>query len=116
MSQLDLASAEQKLNDPALLTELLMLLSESFPKDWAQLKAAVESDDWALAGKVAHSLKGVVPLFSHDSLTQCLISFEGMISAKESIEKRIEKFHVLSVYMNQFEAELRSWLFKQIAS
>ncbi|MFM2083688.1 MAG: hypothetical protein RLY95_506 [Pseudomonadota bacterium] len=112
--QLDIQHAEKNLGDPQLMSEMLGMLNQSFGDDLKKLTAAMGSSDWATAKTISHNMKGILPLFCHTALAECLVDFYSTLTTEESLDSTTKKFHILRPSLEKFESELRNWCAKQV--
>jgi hypothetical protein len=78
------------------------------------LTAAMGSSDWATAKTISHNMKGILPLFCHTALAECLVDFYSTLTTEESLDSTTKKFHILRPSLEKFESELRNWCAKQV--
>ena len=112
--QLDIQHAEKNLGDPQLMSEMLGMLNQTFGDDLRALTAAMGSSDWATAKTISHNMKGILPLFCHTALAECLVDFYSTLTTEESLDSTTKKFHLLRPSLEKFESELRNWCAKQV--
>jgi signal transduction histidine kinase/FixJ family two-component response regulator len=112
--QLDIQHAEKNLGDPQLMSEMLGMLNQTFGDDLRALTAAMGSSDWATAKTISHNMKGILPLFCHTALAECLVDFYSTLTTEESLDSTTKKFHILRPSLEKFESELRNWCAKQV--
>ncbi len=111
--QLDIQHAEKNLGDPKLMSEMLGMLNQTFGDDLRALTGAMGSSDWATAKTISHNMKGILPLFCHTALAECLVDFYSTLTTEESLDSTTKKFHILRPSLEKFESELRNWCAKQ---
>jgi signal transduction histidine kinase/CheY-like chemotaxis protein/HPt (histidine-containing phosphotransfer) domain-containing protein len=113
--QLDIQHAEKNLGDPQLMSEMLEMLNQTFGDDLKKLTAAMGSSDWATAKTISHNMKGILPLFCHTALSDCLVDFYSTLTTEETLDSTTKKFHILRPSLEKFESELRNWCAKKQA-
>lgn len=111
--QLDLQHAEKNLGDLQLMADMLKLLNETFGADLKKLTAAIGASDWGTAKTISHNMKGILPLFCHTALSECLVDFYSILTTNESSDTVSKKFHMLRPSLEKFDSELKIWCTKQ---
>jgi HPt (histidine-containing phosphotransfer) domain-containing protein len=106
---LDLKTVAESLGDDALVSELLCLLHDRLPDDWAAFEKSLNENQISPAVGIIHSIKGTVPMFS-DKQTTSLINLmeEGLRTQGLSGEVK-ELFLSLQLRMQRFILELGQW-------
>ncbi len=103
----DLGKAqEQAGGDQELLKEIIGIYCAEYPKQLLQIQQALDKNDLAAVGEVAHTVKGAVGNFGAKPAFEAAFCLEKIGKSKE-LSKAPGAFRALKEKLEQLEQELK---------
>ncbi len=97
---------EQVGGDRELLKEITNIYCEEYPKQLLQIQQAMDKNDAAAVGEVAHTIKGAVGNFGAKSAFEAALYLEK-IGKSGKLSETLSAFGALKEKLEQLEQELK---------
>ncbi len=106
---LDLTRAQEFAVQPGQLRELVVTFEQSLAQEMANIQAGLAAEDALKVEYALHALKGFMPLFAAEPLSQAMTDLYQS-SREQPLDEVIPKFTALVPNLNLLLAEVRTWL------
>ena len=97
---------EQVGGDRELLKEIVDIYCQEYPKQLSRIQQAIDKNDTATVGEVAHTVKGTVGNFGAKSAFEAALSLEK-IGKNGKLSETLSAFGALKEKLEQLEQELK---------
>ena len=97
---------EQVGGDREILKEIIDIYCEEYPKQLSQIQQAIDKNDTATVGEVAHTIKGAVGNFGAIAAFEAALCLEKIGKSGE-LSKAMSAFSELKEKLEQLERELK---------
>ncbi len=97
---------EQVGGDREILKEIIGIYCEEYPKQLLQIQQAIDKNDTAVVGEVAHTIKGAVGNFGAKSAFEAALYLEKIGKSKD-LSVALSAFGALKEKLEQLERELK---------
>ncbi len=97
---------EQVGGDRKLLKEIIGIYCEEYPKQLLQIQQAIDKNDTATVGEVAHTVKGAVGNFGAKSAFEAALYLEKIGKSKD-LSEALSAFGTLKEKLEQLKQELK---------
>jgi len=105
----DVDRAAEKIGDAPALNNLLDMLQVSLNRDIPQIESLLSENDVALANRMLHALKGFIPIFCSDALSQEVAAVEALSKTATASEVAVA-YAALSPKLRQLQREVEQHL------
>ena len=89
-----------------LTKEIINIYSEEYPKQLRELREAIEKNEAAAVGQVAHTIKGAVANFGANPAFEAAFNLEK-IGKSEDLSSAVSAFDKLKQELERLEQELK---------
>ena len=97
---------EQVGGDRELLKEIIDIYCQEYPKQLLRIQEAIDKNDTAAVGEVAHTVKGAVGNFGAKSAFEAALSLEKIGKSKD-LSEALSAFGTLKEKLEQLKQELK---------
>ncbi|OYT94016.1 MAG: hypothetical protein CFE43_01370 [Burkholderiales bacterium PBB3] len=112
---LDLPSALSKIGEESALRDMLGMLADLLAQDVPKIQSVMSTQDWSVASRLLHSIKGCMPIFCTPPICDQLAAVE-LHAKKGEADLAQQGFATLVPAIKALELEIQHYLATPAAS